>query len=131
MADFEFRVAGLAELERKLTALGTRGARNAARRALRQGANVILQATRQATPVRSGNLRRALYTHDRGVMGDSVMFSVDLRSSGFYGRFLEFGTSKMAARPFMRPAAENQAQVAVRVIAESLGVQIEIEAAKA
>lgn len=35
MADFDFQVHGLAELERQLLDLGTRGARNAGKKALR------------------------------------------------------------------------------------------------
>lgn len=38
----------------------------------------------------------------------------------WYWRFVEFGTSKMAARPFMRPAMEAGAQDAVDEVAESL-----------
>lgn len=130
MADFEVRVHGLDKLNAALLELGTNAARRAGKKALRQGANVILDATRGQAPVRTGNLKKSLYTHDHGVIGDRILFSVDLRPRAFYGRFLEFGTSKMAARPFMRPAAENHAAQAVTVIATVLGQQIEIEAAK-
>jgi HK97 gp10 family phage protein len=131
-ADFEFRVDGLAALNAALLELGTNGARRAGKKAMRQGANVILHATRDAAPVRTGNLsRKGFHTHDHGIQGDMVFFSVDLKKSAFYGKFLEFGTSKMAARPFMRPAAENYAKDAVAVIAAVLGEQIAIEAEKA
>lgn len=33
----------------------------------------------------------------------------------FYGYFLEFGTSKMSARPFMRPAVDTKARPALAV----------------
>ncbi|MGF6932978.1 HK97 gp10 family phage protein [Paraburkholderia sp. UCT70] len=32
----------------------------------------------------------------------------------FYGRFLEFGTSKMSAKPFLRPAADSMGSEAVK-----------------
>lgn len=131
MADFEFQVHGLEKLNAALLELGTNAARRAGKKALRQGANVILQATRDAAPVDTGHLqKKGFYTHDHGVSNDLVFFSVDLRKSAFYGKFLEFGTSKMAARPFMRPAAENHAIAAVDVIGAVLGVEIDAEAAK-
>jgi HK97 gp10 family phage protein len=43
----------------------------------------------------------------------------------FYFRFLEFGTSKMAARPFIRPALSQNAQRATDVVVESLNKEID------
>lgn len=31
---------------------------------------------------------------------------VEVSSNAFYSKYLEYGTSKMAARPFMRPARD-------------------------
>lgn len=52
-------------------------------------------------PVKTGTLRRSIHSVFSnggltGVVGPSVE----------YGKFLEWGTRHMAARPFMRPAAE-------------------------
>ena len=43
-------------------------------------------------------------------------------------RFLEFGTSKMGARPFLRPAVERVAQTAVDAVKARLVKAIEIAA---
>jgi len=53
------------------------------------------------TPVLTGTLRRSIASVFQnggltGIVGPSV----------FYGKFVEFGTRRMGARPFMRPAAE-------------------------
>lgn len=53
------------------------------------------------TPVRTGTLRRSIHSLFQNggltaLVGPSVL----------YGKFVEFGTRHMAARPFMRPAAE-------------------------
>lgn len=53
------------------------------------------------TPVRTGTLRRSIHSvfeHGglTGLVGPSVL----------YGKFVEFGTRRMGARPYMRPAAE-------------------------
>jgi len=51
-----------------------------------------------------------------------------LSQDAWYWRFLEFGTRKMAARPFLRPALEARRTQAVDAIKERLRQRIEIEA---
>lgn len=48
----------------------------------------------------------------------------------FYWRFIEFGTSKLAARPFLRPAFEAKKVQAAERIKAALRQGIETEAAK-
>jgi HK97 gp10 family phage protein len=63
--------------------------------------------------VRSGHLRRSIYSkaYERasnviGVVGTEVI----------YGRFLEDGTKKMKAKPFLRPAiTENQEKIDLKL----------------
>lgn len=50
----------------------------------------------------TGRLRAAISSSSRGLFGRVVITDPD----AYYWRFLEFGTVKMAARPFIRPAAE-------------------------
>lgn len=53
------------------------------------------------TPVLTGTLRRSIASvFENGGLTGRVGPSV------FYGKFIEFGTRRMGARPFMRPAAE-------------------------
>lgn len=52
-------------------------------------------------PVKTGTLRRSIHSVFengglRGIVGPSVL----------YGKFVEFGTRRMAGRAYMRPAAE-------------------------
>lgn len=52
-------------------------------------------------PVKTGTLRRSIHSVFEnggltGIVGPSVL----------YGKFVEFGTRHMGARPYMRPAAE-------------------------
>jgi HK97 gp10 family phage protein len=48
----------------------------------------------------------------------------------YYWRFVEFGTSKMSARPFMRPAFDGNKLEALNRIKEYLTARIDKEAAK-
>jgi HK97 gp10 family phage protein len=48
----------------------------------------------------------------------------------WYWRFLEFGTSKLAARPFLRPAFDTMKEKAVEAIRDKLAQSIARAAAK-
>lgn len=102
--EFRFNSAGLAEL---LT--GPISA-DLARRAIRvEGAAKRIASNRapsepgQGPGVRTGRLRGSI-TWRLG--RDAVSPYADIGSAVFYAPFLEQGTSRMAARPFLRPALE-------------------------
>jgi len=72
------------------------------------GVFVNVRPARRASYTRSGALKRA---SARGTALDP-----------FYWRFLEFGTSKMRARPFLRPAGRRLAD-ALAIIRRELGAE--------
>jgi HK97 gp10 family phage protein len=125
--DFAFEVPGLAAFEQKLLAMSTVVARGLGRAALRQGTNVITIEARARANKKTGLLRRSIYTKDGGVVGPNIVFSVNLKRNAFYGKFLEFGTSKMHPYPWMRPAAESKAQESAAMTATVLGRGIEMQ----
>lgn len=55
----------------------------------------------------------------------------DYKGDTFYGAFVEYGTSKMAAQPYMRPAFDTKAGEAERIIADELKAGIDKLAAEA
>jgi HK97 gp10 family phage protein len=130
MQGFDFTTPGLAGFEQKLIELGTNGARRVGRAALRQSTNVVMRETRLLARRRTGLLIRSIQTRDRGIRGDTIYFSVSVMQRAFYGKFLEFGTSRMPAYPFMRPAAENTAVESVEVLALNLGSGLAAEWSK-
>jgi len=52
------------------------------------------------------------------------------QGEAYYWRFLEFGTAKMAAKPFLRPVFDANKKSAVDIIKERLGKSIESQAKK-
>lgn len=66
-----------------------------------------IEATAKAiAPVDTGNLRSSINTQpNRGASRSSVSIGADVVAGTEYAKYLEFGTSRMAARPFMGPAA--------------------------
>jgi HK97 gp10 family phage protein len=126
----EIKLEGFAELQRKLAEFGPKVEKAGMRAATRAAAVVFRDAIRQTAPVRTGTLKANVVVNsrrsgDRWITrygarikpGKKVAYAntranrragrvgkkFELPSPAFYGRFLEYGTSKMSARPFMRP----------------------------
>lgn len=121
--------SALALLADDLKALSKAENRKVLTRATRAGANVVTKEARKRAPKRTGKLKRNIVTlsvrskgantgdsgvHIRGRNprtgnSDKTMKASD-PNNAYYWRFLEHGTSKMAARPFIRPAFEARIQ---------------------
>lgn len=79
--------------------------------------------------VRGGRTRKrgnTVANRRKGVVGQ--VYHED--GAAFYGRFLEFGTSKMTARPFMRPAWEARKAAALDTMRRYLTERLAQEAAR-
>ena len=130
MADFDIRIDGLRELDHALQELAWPTARRALRKGMRQGANVIRDDARARAPKKSGLLKRSIRTRERRGDVGNIRFDIEVRQRAFYGRFLEYGTSKMSAKPFLRPAAESKAESAVTAMRDALSLAIAAEMRK-
>lgn len=68
------------------------------------GAEVVRDSAADKAPVASGNLRSNIVTEwDE----KAQVAKVGPTMNAFYGSFQEFGTSRHAAQPFMRPAMDS------------------------
>lgn len=100
------RVEGVPQVLRKFSELSGRAQRAVVRDALRSSARVVAAKAKQRVPVRTGLLRKSI-TFNVSVKGASQAHAlVGYRRKVFYGRFIELGTSKMSAKPFLRPALD-------------------------
>lgn len=141
-------IRGLRELSDALKALPKKMERRVLNAALMSGAREIAKEAQIRAPVDKGTVRRNIRARpgrpDAG-HNATVIVSVrrltgraiaKLKAKGktaddpFYWRFLEFGTSKAPARPFMRPAFEAKKVSAAHTIKDALKRRIEAEAAK-
>jgi len=149
-------IKGLKELSVALNELSPRIARNALRQSVSRGAAVIRDEAQQRAPVAEsglspgqpppGTLRRSIVIkQDRAkssLVQQTYVVAVrhgkryrnqgkrgNLSQDAYYWRWIEFGTVKMSARPFMRAAFEAKKVAAVQAIAQSLSVRIAQEAA--
>lgn len=85
------------------------------------------KSTREKILVQPGNLRKNIgrkrLKADRGETGAEI--GISWKGNAFYGRFIEFGTSKTAAKPFLRPAFDAKKEEALAIFKEKLAANIE------
>jgi HK97 gp10 family phage protein len=142
------QITGLADLEKLLEDFSDRIAKNILSGAIRAGAVVIQNEARRTAPqsaeehqagrkgkkvmVSPGNLRKNIKVRSapRKSKTQPVEYWVYVSKKAWYWTFVEFGTKKMQARPFLRPAFESRKQEALDRIKEYLAARIEKEAAK-
>lgn len=150
---FDVKVEGLAEIQRKLRALPDKIGKNAMRRALRKGANVIRNAARnnakridnpESRPSIAKNIAVSGGGGRRERQAGGVMMRVGVRggarwrkeASALSGgntthwRYVEFGTSDTRAQPFMRPAMNSAASAAGAAVIAAMNTEVDKELAK-
>lgn len=150
-------ITGLKELQMALKDLPNNIAKNVLRGSVNAGASVIKKEAAARAPVYTGSvsqghpppgtLKRSVYQKAIKELSNLTKqtFFVGVRKGkkyqkqgkkgnlsqdAFYARFVEFGTSKMPARPFMRPAFEAKKSAAVEAIKAYLTDRIPKEVAK-
>lgn len=150
MAEIEYDA-----LIKKIRQLPVRLGNNAGRRALRKGANVIRDAARiNARAIDDPETREQIFKNvsvsgggrrrERRMGGPMMRVGIrggarhrkGDRLDGLPGgntthwRWVEFGTSQVPARPFMRPAMNEKANAALSAVAADLPKQLDKELAK-
>jgi HK97 gp10 family phage protein len=155
MADsLNVKLVGLDELKRALSEASVTIRTKAVRGALREAGKVIQVAARAAAPVLAVPTRRrtpgtvkknivvraskfarqagdeGVYINVRGIRGRARVKRLGKAGASnpndpYYWRFVEMGTRKMAAHPFLRPAASNKGQEAINKFMQSVVPQIE------
>jgi HK97 gp10 family phage protein len=66
------------------------------------------------------NAIRTAYIPEESVPGQLATYSVFINQDAWYARLLEYGTSKMAARPFIRPSYEAKREEAGNVVSDKI-----------
>ncbi len=149
------RIEGLAELDRALRELPERLARNGLHASVYAGAKVIRDEAKVRAPKAAaslgpnhpppGTLKRSVIMkriRELSGAGRQTFFVLvrhgkkyrkqgkkqNLSQDAWYWRFLEFGSRKMSARPFLRPALEAKRAEAAQAIKTRLAERIELEA---
>lgn len=155
VANLQYQIQGGKELVDVLKKLPEGMGDKVVAGALRSGAKIIQEEAKNSAPVSaigfSSKSRRDKRTSTKNTKMGQVTELIHLRDQikitsaktdgsetrlkvytgkAFWGLFLEFGTSKMAARPWMRPAFERVKTFVLETIGKTLGKAIETRAEK-
>jgi HK97 gp10 family phage protein len=144
-------ITGLADLEKRLLDFPDRIARNILAGAIRAGAVVIQKEAKfynsksialEAHYLGKGTKKVLIQPGELNKKGIKVRLAprksrdfpitywVYVSKKYWYWKFLEFGTSKMYARPFMRPGFDNKKAEATEAIRAYLAARIDKETEK-
>ncbi len=115
MKNIQVTLKGADILSRQLKQLEKAGLK-ARKRALLAAGNVIRDAARARVRVRTGKLRGTIFTK---INPEGTEAKIGPSKRGYYGVFLELGTKKMPAYPFLKPAYENSREEAIAKLAEA------------
>lgn len=154
----QVKILGLEQLKKALNQLPVEIQQKALRSAVSASAKVVVDSAITKAPAgETGNLKKAIYryrsrsgsgtgreTYLVGVRKGKKAYADTARNrrlnrvgkkytvqgEAYYWRFLEFGTVKMQAKPFMRPAFEGSKSRILDVMKERLGKAIQDQAKK-
>lgn len=118
------RIEGLDELDRQFDRLIDTSKRKVMMKALNAGVAPIKKEAKANAPVKTGLLKKSIRSKQ---MKYTEKPSVGIFVSGkaYYWKFLEEGTSKLAPRPFLRPAADSKHEEGVNKFKEKWKVEID------
>lgn len=150
MGSLTVKIEGLSQLQQAMQALSKKTSTRIAVKAMRKGGVVIREQARANAPTlkqkvpyrKAGTLRKAISSSTKIGKNGQVNTKIFVRTlkqskidafkartgkSGaknpndpYYWRFVEFGTSKMAAKPFLRPAFQSKKEQATKEIITTL-----------
>ena len=106
-------VAGMAKLQSQLDNLGIAFTVDE----LAEGALVIAEYAESACPVDTGFLRSTVFVREAGS-------DVEIGFEAPYASYVEFGTYKMAAQPYLRPALDVAQDEALKAVLDAVQARI-------
>lgn len=116
---FSVDMTGMEELFNQLDSLGE-DASKALKEAVMKGAEIVREDASRRAPRRTGKLSQSIIIESAEVEPDYVSVKIGPNKEAFYGRFVEMGTSKMPAKPFLRPAWDANKENVKKIISDEL-----------
>jgi HK97 gp10 family phage protein len=122
-----FEMLNPQSLTAQLDALGEAVSESTLRKAALAGANIFLAEEKIRIPKDTGTGERALiiaYDAEQSVTGKLASYIVTWLKEAYYLRFVEYGRSGMAAKPFKRAAYEAKKTAAAQAVVDSIDSEI-------
>lgn len=118
-----FQIKGAKEMEALLKDMGPKVASRLGDKALRAAARPIVKEAKRLVPKRTGDLRRSItaMASKEGRANNERLVVIGFRPpASRRAHFIEYGTSKAAAHPFIRPAMDAKSAEALTAMADVL-----------
>ncbi len=113
-------VEGAEEVVKLLEEMGQKAGEVLAK-AAEAGGRVALSEARRRCPVKTGRLRASLTLTQGRKTPARANVRIEHGKKEYYGKFVELGTRKQPARPFMRPAVDENKQQISEAVTEEIG----------
>lgn len=113
------RVEGMENLLAELDKLGQAGSR-IENKALKEAGDVVKESIVKEVPVRTGKLKESITVSGVKTKDGVKRVEVGPDKDGWHSRFVEFGTVKMKANPFMARGYETSKEEAMSTIEKNL-----------
>ncbi|MEZ5951183.1 MAG: HK97 gp10 family phage protein [Planctomycetaceae bacterium] len=125
-----FEITGHKKIDKLFKQLTDKVQKNVVKKAMRIGMKPLLDEVKQNVPVDTGATKNDIRIRAGKRSRDRIEVQVSSKNDNYIPKFLEFGTSKMAARPFYRPAYESKGEQAKQTTMDELLKIIEVELSK-
>lgn len=125
----------MGDLLKKMKALPERVQKNIVVGAVRASAKPIIKEAKQLVPKDTRTLEKSIGISKRKTKNKNIVhFSISPKRGGkydgWYAHFDEFGTAKMVAHPFMRPAFEKKGEESIKAVEQYMSKRIDKEIEK-
>ncbi|OFW68309.1 MAG: hypothetical protein A2Y74_05995 [Actinobacteria bacterium RBG_13_63_9] len=124
-------IEGLPYMRAQFAELSNKAQRAVMRSALKQTGAVVVKAARAKVPVLTGKLKKSIKSSVSVKEGGLSYVDIGWGKDAFWGLFVEKGTSKRSAHPFLRPALDESHAAILQTFTEALNQQIQKQTAKA
>ena len=118
------RIEGLDELEKQFDRLIDTSKKKVMQKALNAAAAPIKKEAKANAPMKTGLLKKSIRSKQMKYT-EKPSVGIYVAGKAYYWWFIENGTSKMAAAPFLRPAVDAKYEEGVNKFKEKLKVEID------
>lgn len=101
------KLEGMEELRKQFSRLKDTAQPGVIRSGLRAATRPVIKEARARVPVKSGKLKKSIRASvDRTKDRKGFVAKIGFSQEAWYGQWVELGSSRQPARPFLRPALE-------------------------
>lgn len=115
-----FEISGHKKIDKLFKQLTDKVQKRVVKKAMKKGMKPVLDEVKQNVPVDTGATKKDIKIRMGKRSRNRIEVQVSSKNDNYIPKFLEFGTSKMPARPFYTPAYESKGDEAKQTTMDAL-----------